>query len=82
MDITSITATDVEKVVGQVLATYGEADGQPPRAAVKQAVEMSLTEWVEELVNNFTLWTEKRPEFGHSFENWLEFYERQEGTPR
>lgn len=80
MDITSITAMDVEKVVEQVMGQYEDGD-QPSPAAIRKAVEMSLTEWIEELVNNFTLWTEKRPEFGHSFASWLEFYERKEGAP-
>ena len=81
MDITSITPTDVEKVVEQVLGQY-EADDQPPRTAVKCAVEMSLVDWVEDLVTNFTSWTEKRDGFGHSFASWLKFYERREkATP-
>ena len=74
-----ISKSDIDTIVSDLMARFVVDDPEyvPSVVDVHKAVEMSLSEWVEDLIERFSLYQGKHPEsgFGSSFDRWLEFYE-------
>ena len=88
MDTTAyaITTADIERITDEILAEFAKdnlPEDMPAREHVRSAVDMAISEWVEDLVEQFPLYQDIRPLScsGKSFEHWLEFYETKGKKP-